>query len=267
MQPSVDRGSPEFGEAGCRESSVIVELLEGAGVERMQQRPFGGLDLITMAGLDGQSAVLHLPPFGSDLAPLGGTESGQVAIEVTAAGVLPMKLNIMAEQQSGTLQQRDFVVTGQRHVPRRSTGADRQRARAIDQGLPDGNSVRPLPDQDARPGNRRVRYAAHQLRVILAADLPVSRRPRPVVDEIAVRMRFAVQRQQTDDRTPLVACHQMPGGPPPGGRRRPMALDDCQKISIEERMPDRQRRVHASRATALAAGILLITSGDGKPVS
>jgi hypothetical protein len=88
----------QIGEAGRRESGVIVELLEGAGVERVQQRPFGGVDLIAMAGLDRQAALGHAPPFGADLAALGGTESRQITVEIAAAGVEPVKLDIVADQ-------------------------------------------------------------------------------------------------------------------------------------------------------------------------
>jgi hypothetical protein len=88
----------QIGEAGRRESGVIVEFLEGAGVERVQQWPFGGLDLIAVAGLDRQATLRHAPPFRPHLAALGGTESRQITVEIAAAGVDPVKLDIMADQ-------------------------------------------------------------------------------------------------------------------------------------------------------------------------
>jgi hypothetical protein len=210
---STTQSRRQTGETGGRESGVIAEPVESAGVECVQQRPFGGVDLIPVPCLDRKPALRDPSAFGADLAAFGRTEGSQIAIEVAAAGIEPVKLDVVTDQQPRVAQQVGFCLGSQRHMPRRSSATVGQRLGSLDQRLPYGCRVGPFGDQEASSGNRGVRQAAHQFRVVLAAELPVGRRPGPVIDEVAVRVALDVQRQQADDGAALVAGHQMTSCP------------------------------------------------------
>lgn len=88
-----------------------------------------------------------------------------------------------------------------------------------------------------------MRQPAQQLGVIRPPELLVGRRPRPVVDEIAVRIEPDVERQHADHDTLFVAGLQMAGHPTPLASRRAVPFEDLQKIGVEEGMA---RRTEAS---------------------
>jgi hypothetical protein len=150
-------------------------------------------------------------------------------------------------------------------MPRRSGATTGQRLGRLDQRLPDARRLRPFGDQEARSGNRGVRQTAHQFRVVLATELPVGRRPRPVIDEVAVRMALDVQGQQTDDGAALVAGHQMdePSSPTQGAAA-PCRSTIARKSALRKGWPAGQSRVQASPGMALAEDLLLTEMFDGK---
>jgi len=174
---SATQGGRQIGEAGGGKNRVIVELGKGGGVESVQQRPFGRVDLVSMPRLKAQAAALDAPPLGLHLAPLGGAESRQIAVEIAAARIDPVKLHVVADQQTITLQQRRFVFGRQRHMPRRRAQAIGECSRAVDESLPDAGRRGSIGDEEARSGYRCVWQAGHQFRVVLAAELAIRRCP------------------------------------------------------------------------------------------
>ena len=88
-----------------------------------------------------------------------------------------------------------------------------------------------------------MRQPAQQLGVIRTPELLVGRRPRPVVNEIAVRIEPDVERQHADHDSLFVADFQMAGHPTPLASCRAVPFEDRQKIGVEEGMA---RRTEAS---------------------
>lgn len=96
---------------------MIVELFEGIGIESVQQRPFGGVNLIAVTRFESQAAFQHTPSLSAHLAALGGAEARQIAVEIATARVDPVELHVVTDQQALALQHPCFVVVRQGHVP------------------------------------------------------------------------------------------------------------------------------------------------------
>ena len=136
------------------------------------------------------------PALAQGFLALLGAKRRQERVEARVVAVVPVELAVLAPADSRRTPSaaRSASVTNSRCAE-----DTRSVARVLDQRrrqLRARASVR-LSRQQARAGRRRERRHADELRVVAQAGLRVSARPAPVEDELAPRMRLAVQRQRS----------------------------------------------------------------------
>ena len=94
----------QFGEAVCGKSRVVPIFIEGRCIQLMQCWPRFRLDLIAMPDFDFQTAFGDATTFGFYFSTLLRRKCTQETIEVTIFLVVPLKLDIVADQQSLRLE-------------------------------------------------------------------------------------------------------------------------------------------------------------------
>ena len=146
-------------------------------------------------------------------------------------------------------------------MPGRNTELGGKRQCAVDQRLANRRPIFiVVANKKALPGRRRMRQTTEELRVVRAAELLVGRRPRPVMDEVAVRVEPRVERQDAAHHAIFVGRGQVPREPAARSPRCTVGFQHSQKITIEERMARRTK----PRPRLMRNGLGGVVAGDGE---
>ena len=150
---------------------------------------------------------LDLDPAGGDVAALApqlpatlGIQGLEKVGEVAVARVVPVILDAHAPQRrSAAAQRRGRGLLREQAVQGRQPPFPHELLGAVEELAGQGGALPLLGDQHAWSGDRRERDGADQLGVVAAAGALIGLGPRPVEDELAVRILLQVQRQRAHE--------------------------------------------------------------------
>ncbi len=200
----------------------------------MQGGPFGRVHGVAVADLDRQAAFHHPPSLRPDLVSPLGVEGCEEIREVAVAVVPPVKLDIVTDDQAMCVQQFDLMVGREGDVPRREPVPGHLFQGGLDQCVPDALGIFSGGREKPGTGCRRMRQAAQQFRKIGLPELSIGGSPGPVVDEIAMRVRADIERQNAECLAVAVAGNQVTRLPAAFRSGHSMALENVEEIPVEK---------------------------------
>ena len=145
-------------------------------------------------------------------------------------------------------------------MPRRKPLLRHQFESGGDQALTNETAIGFGRDQKSWAGCRCMRQAAQQFGKVGLAELIVGGCPRPVVDEVAMRVETNVERQDAAHHAIFVGRGQVPREPAARSPRCTVGFQHSQKITIEERMARRTK----PRPRLMRNGLGGVVAGDGE---
>ncbi len=194
----VQIGRPPLARAG-----VGVEPVEGVPVVLGDLRAGEGADLGRRLGVAALAA--------DGLAP-ARAQSRQVVVEVAIAGVQPMVLLILAQQQPLVSEEPPLGLVGEIDVQARGPGLFAEPQRPGQQDFARG-LLGPRAQHQPRPGGRREGRGAEQLGIVAAAGALIGVRPGPVEHVFPARVGLQIERHDPGDLAFRIADQQMPWRP------------------------------------------------------
>ena len=178
----------------------------------------------------------RLAPLAPDgLAPARRQRAEEI-VERGVAGVEPVVLLVLAQQQPLAAHEPPLLLGGEVHPHRRDVHLVAKRDRAGEQHALAERPVDVRADQQARTGHRRERRGDDQLRIVAPAGPLVGVRPAVVEDVFGLAVRLQIDRRDRGHRAGLVAHRQVLRRP--AGARRSAAglLGDVEEVVGHERV-------------------------------
>ena len=154
-------------------------------IEDPERIPVFGFDLIPGEGLDRPAKALRLQAFFTDVLAFARIETGQKAIKVTVAMVLPMKLLAFAGHQAKGLRRLCLCLRAERGMERRQFIVLRQLHGPLHQCCQSG-FFKSRSRQKPSPSCRGMGHRNLQLRVIMPTRAFIGMRPAVIKDVLAL---------------------------------------------------------------------------------
>src|SRR5690606_11205791 len=215
------------------------------------------IHLLARERTKGDAGFGDAAPFAQRLLALFRTELAEEVFEARVAAVVPMELAVLAQEKAALAERLAIGLFDEEHVERRNAFGFGELEQAVDQRAPCTSGIDVGGNQQPRRRCGRERGHAHELRVVAQARLCVSLRPAPVEDELAPRMRFAIERYRADQSAALVARDQMARGPTARAADAVLTLERGQELVRHGRVAVQLERVPLRRGD-------LVDSGDGR---
>ena len=164
--------------------------------------------------VDRDSGGDRLAPFALDRLAVARIQRGQEIVERPVAGIVPVKLLVVAQQEAVPAQKLCLCLAGKRHMHGGGVGRVAQRHQPARQRGSDPLAIDAVADQQPRAGGGRKGHRSLQLRIIAAAGALIGIRPAAVEDVFALRMRFQIAGHDADDLAaePARRCRGTPAG-------------------------------------------------------
>lgn len=169
---------------------------------------------------------------------LVAAEGGEKRREVGIAGVVPVELHVVALDHAGGDTGGEVGVIDEQGMRTGQTGRCGQRRQLLRHRKTCGR----VTCADPRSGARRERDRIDQLRVVRVADAPAGIRPGEVEHELAIGMRFQVQRRDRGDSA-VIGEHCVTRRPAEFRADAAMAFQRRQKGMTRKRVARRKQGI------------------------